>query len=1333
MGNRIDTTILDDIIVGRVEPHIYAFSTETVPNYLKVGDTARGVRVRLDEWRKIYPNLVKRYEHSAQIDAETIFRDYAVHTFLEWEKGRKRLQPHDIKGLPYYSNEFFEQATTADLSEAISDIHRSAREKDGKYPFYSPDHLPQTFTYERNESYRPRQNQQEVIDNFKAAIAAGRKNLLLYAVMRFGKSFTAMCCAKEMDAKLVAIVSAKADVKEEWKKTVESHVYFKNYTFLDSYALQRNETVVAQTLATGGKVALFLTLQDLQGEKIKTKHHEVFEHQIDLLIIDETHFGVRAASYGKVLQEQNLSKAEMAKELKAVDGFETLDQVEKAVKSLDARIRIHLSGTPYRILMGDEFQREDIIAFVQFSDIIDAQKQWDNEHLKEDDCEEWVNPYYGFPQLIRFAFNPNVSSIRKIEELRKNGITHAFAELFRPHSMVPKEDDSHSHFIHEAEVLDLLEVIDGAKEDENLLGFLDYDKIKEGKMCRHMVMVLPFRASCDAMAALIHKEKKRFTNLGEYEIINIAGHDDIKRYKTTDEVKRTIKTCEEKGIKTLTLTVNRMLTGTTVPQWDTMIYLKGTSSPQEYDQAIFRLQNQYVTTFKDKSGKTVKYNMKPQTLLVDFDPNRMFRLQELKSQLYNVNTEVQGNARLKERIAKELEISPIIVQNKNKLQKVEPTNITDIAREYSRNRSIRDDASELPTDSNLLDDAEILNVIQGLAPIDAKKGLQIKPAEDEGIDIDIPDTPPAEANENKGQQGNDNQPQKQEDEESKDLDKKLAAYYARILFFAFLTESTVKSLEDMIASIPATEDNQRIAKNLGLNTNILKAIQQKSNPFILQKLDYKIENTNDLVRDDQLKPIERAEVAMHKFGRLSDSEIVTPAKVADEMVALLPFDELTQKKDTKFLDIASKQGEFSIAIYKRFGKNVKGRIYAIPTSPLAYEFTRKVYTLLGMPVENVFSKFTSYDLIGNNKEQIIKQLRDMNFNVIIANPPYQNNQATQNCSINRAFSSAIYPHFIDVSRLLASHYISLITPSRWMTKTGQGIDGKWVDEMINSNQFITIHDFYDALKCFPNVEIKGGVSYFLLSPKYNGPCDFVMHGSSYTDTTKGQLNKLGAGIIIKDSVAASVYKKTRAVEERNSCNSDFSELVGPQHFFDKNGLLTTSWKGYSPTQDSEHTIKYYLNKQIESQGFAWIKRSDIPKNTNVIPLHKVYLSKAFNGGDSFPHQIIGCPFYGEPNSVCSQTYLVIGYNQDKRQLSQESCENIVKYIKTRFFRFLVFIKKKTQDNPSSVFQFVPLQDFTSNSDIDWSKSVPEIDQQLYVKYGLSEDEITFIESMIKPM
>ena len=142
-------------------------------------------------------------------------------------------------------------------------------------------------------------------------------------------------------------------------------------------------------------------------------------------------------------------------------------------------------------------------------------------------------------------------------------------------------------------------------------------------MCRHIVIVLPYCASCDALEYLIKEHKEEFLNLKEYEIINISGVDNQNLYISTEDIKNKIKECENNGIKTITLTVNRMLTGTTVEYWDTMIYLKNTASPQEYDQAIFRLQNQYIKTYENEDGDVIKYNMKPQTLLVDFDPARL--------------------------------------------------------------------------------------------------------------------------------------------------------------------------------------------------------------------------------------------------------------------------------------------------------------------------------------------------------------------------------------------------------------------------------------------------------------------------------------------------------------------------------------------------------------------------------------------------------------------------------------------------------------------------------------------------------------------------------------
>ena len=142
---------------------------------------------------------------------------------------------------------------------------------------------------------------------------------------------------------------------------------------------------------------------------------------------------------------------------------------------------------------------------------------------------------------------------------------------------------------------------------------------------------------------------------------------------------------------------------------------------------------------------------------------------------------------------------------------------------------------------------------------------------------------------------------------------------------------------------------------------------------------------------------------------------------------------------------------------------------------------------------------------------------------------------------------------------------------------------------------------------------------------------------------------------------------------------------------------------------------------MEPCGFGWIKYSDVPKGQESIKLHKVFIPKA--GGSGNDSIVLGRPFYGEPDSVSADTYMIIGYDPQAHNFTKEECDNVISYIKTRFFRYLVSIKKRTQVNARDVFQFVPLQ--------DWSK--PWTDAELYKKYNLSKEEIDYIESMIKPM
>lgn len=1353
----MDYSLLDEIIIGRVEPHIYAFSTNTIPNYLKVGDTYRPVTVRLKEWEAHYPALKKEFDSIAKID-DVYFRDFSVHKFLETEKNRIRLLLSDIPTGAYYSKEFFKDASVEDLEEAIEDIKRDFSAKTQKYLFYNAETLkPEDIVFQRTENYPLRPNQKDTVEAFKTAIATGHHNLLMYAVMRFGKSFTSMCCAVANKAKLVVVVSAKADVLPEWKKTVESHVLFADYDFISAKNLLRNNHLITEKISSGKKVVVFLTLQDLQGKTIKDKHQEVFGQDIDLLLVDETHFGARAEKYGEVLKGATNYVAD-AKNKKDADDFVEASEADAAIKVLKAKNTIHLSGTPYRILMGSEFTKEDIIAFYQFTDIVNDQKKWDEENFalpEEEKKEDWANPYYGFPQMVRFAFVPNESSRKKLENLRKSGTTYAFSALFKPKSIAKADDGSHKSFENEEEILDLFSVIDGSKEDDSLLGFLDYDKIKEGKMCRHMVVVLPYCASCDALEALIKNNKNQFKNLGEYEIVNISGVDNPNKYKSAEDVKRAITKFESEGKKTITLTVNRMLTGSTVREWDTMLFFKDTASPQEYDQAVFRLQNQYVKTYTDSNGHTIKFNMKPQTLLVDFDPNRMFAMQERKSKIYNANVETGGNTELEKRIRQELEISPIITLNKDKIVKVVAADILEAVSNYQKNKGIKDEALEVPVDLSVLNDNTIRSVIEKENEIGSKSGLSTvahkqEDGEEEVEDMNIPDS--------SNNKDNPDNPTKTEpisiDEQKKkeqSLSKKIQSYYARILLFAFSTKDTVISLADIIAK-SSTEENARIIKNLGLNVEVLSLLNQQTNKFVLSDLDYKIQNLNKLSNDDTLNPAEKASVAINKFGKLGDAIVVTPSNICDDMVSLIPDETYTSFSQTngKVLDIAGTAGEYAVALYKKMytlgvaEEIVKNSIYTIPKSSVCYELTRKLYEMLGLNVANIAKEFVATDLLevknGNNVDyDKIKALLTQNkpfdtikltdtlaegendmikFEAIVGNPPYQEDDGGAQKS-----ARPIYNYFVYMGKNLTSNYLSIIMPSRWYAG-GKGLD-EFRDDMLNDPHICVLHDFLHPEEVFPDTNNRGGICYFESSKLFDntktGVAIISHEKSGETYSSQRSLKTQDIDIFIRDTRAIAILDK---INELDSVNT-IMHFVSSRKPFGIDGAFVKN--------NEYKSTALGLNEPIMCFGKAkkvgFVEQAQVTMHEEWINKWKVYLPYANNIGTELNDDNQNA-FVGSPNTICTETFLVVGA---ELELNEMSANNLCKYLKTRFARFLHSLAKISQHGTAKTYRFVPLQDFTDKSDIDWSKSVAKIDQQLYKKYNLDDSEIAFIESMIKPM
>ena len=233
------------------------------------------------------------------------------------------------------------------------------------------------------------------------------------------------------------------------------------------------------------------------------------------------------------------------------------------------------------------------------------------------------------------------------------------------------------------------------------------------------------------------------------------------------------------------------------------------------------------------------------------------------------------------------------------------------------------------------------------------------------------------------------------------------------------------------------------------------------NPNSLHELDYKIQNVNDLANDKSKQPIERVENAMRQFGRWSESEVVTPVdKVALRMLRQIPHDRVLA--DAKFLDIASKEGEFAYAILLEFGDNYKDKIYSIPTSSIAYEFTRKGYEALDMPVDNIAIDYNSYDLIGKHADEIINKIKEMGITVAVGNPPYQDEGGSGGTN-----DAPIFQDFSKVAKSLSNMFSTLIIPSKWFTGGRSNLLVPFRKEMLTWGTISQLTAFHDAGELFP--------------------------------------------------------------------------------------------------------------------------------------------------------------------------------------------------------------------------------------------------------------------------
>lgn len=401
---------------------------------------------------------------------------------------------------------------------------------------------------------------------------------------------------------------------------------------------------------------------------------------------------------------------------------------------------------------------------------------------------------------------------------------------------------------------------------------------------------------------------------------------------------------------------------------------------------------------------------------------------------------------------------------------------------------------------------------------------------------------------------------------------------------------------------------------------------------------------------------------------------------------------------------------------------VKDNMYVICNTPMAVGITRR--TLFGFRQVDQKANIKNVQLIeraSKDQEGLVKELKsvgfwkgnsskqEMKFNAVVGNPPYQINVGKEKDD----YGIPIYNQFFDIARKLSPSFISMIMPSRWFTG-GRGLE-QFRKNMLNDSRLQYIYDFVDSKDCFPSVDISGGICYLLWNYMYNGNCLFTnrFHGSSNSNYRK--LNE--HAVFVRNNSSLTIIEKINS-----QSNLKLNSMVSGQTPF---GFITT-FRG---------TRTYFSNAVIlKSSGeTTYVKREEVKKNSQWIDLYKVIFSKATCEHAGIPdkngmYRVISYMGILEPNYICTQSYLVGGTFDNLLE-----AENLQKYIKTKILRFLMLQTITSQDISPDKFAFVPIQDFTSHSDIDWSQSIPDIDRQLYAKYNLSDDEIAFIEKMIKPM
>lgn len=1291
--------------------YVFAINDERHSDCLKIGETT----IDEDDGSNLFGNTealqeaahkrIRQYTKTAGIAYQLLYTEISIFVRNGMIMTFNDKQVHKVLERSGIKRKEFDGVTGADewyccdletVKKAISAV------KNGETSLH-----PSDITQKQSPIiFRP--EQQEAISKTRKRFKKGNQ-MLWNAKMRFGKTLSALQVVKEEEFARTLILTHRPVVDKGWFEDFGKIFYDRKDYHYGSKGNGELFENLERMVSKGGKYVYFASMQDLRGsEQVGgkfDKNNELFKAVWDFVIVDEAHEGTKTELGQNVLKEL----------------------IKPNTKVLQ------LSGTPFNLF--DDYSEEEIFTWDYVMEQ-KAKQAWAVDNPYE------PNPYASLPAINIYTYDLGSLMSDYVEDER----AFNFREFFRT-----KDDDS---FIHERDVERFLDLL--CKDDKESLYPYSNDTFR--RIFRHTLWLVPGVKSARALSIKL----KSHPIFGKFQIVNVAGNgdEDEENAEALQMVNNAIGE-DPDDTYTITLSCGRLTTGVSIKPWTAVFMMAGSfsTSAAQYMQTIFRVQTPF----------TNHGRMKEQCYAFDFAPDRTLRvLAETAKVSAKAGKQTEEDRRI---LGDFLNFCPIISIDGSQMKpydvnkmmgQLKKAQIEKVVQCGFEDGALYNDELLKLTDVELKDFDELKKTI-GQTKAMAKSG-----------DIDVNNQ--GFTNEQYEEKERlEKKPKKERTpEEQARLDELktisnqrrnaisiLRGISIRMPLLIYGAELKSEDEEITIHNFASLIDDQSWEEFMpkGVDKEKFEKFKKYYDPDIFREAGKRIREMARAADKFTIEErIERISAIFNTFRNPDKETVLTPWRVvnmhmSDCLGGWCFYDEefknslsipryVEQGKVTKdvfrpdahILEINSKSGLYPLYvaynIYRsrveaakaKYGEvshgfamnlwdaTIEENILVVCKTPMAKSITKR--TLAGFRDTKVNAQYypNLIQNISERPEAVVNTFRDgkhfwkindqtnMKFDAIVGNPPYQELDGGNNAS-----AMPVYQHFVNAARLIKPIYISMIMPSRWCV-SGRGLDA-FRESMLTDIHFSKMFDFRNGGDCFPGIRIGGGVCYILWDSKYE---DGKIEIANMPRNKSSQLRpkkEFGLDFLIRDNIVRSIIYKVFAFDEPKMSSLSFSQ---------KPFGFRTNFMGYKDIGE----IKIYTKK--ERVGFGYVSREEVTKNAEFIDEWQVVTSRSTSVPEEDNGQVLRevQTFISEPGSVVTESYVVVASFKQ-----EQFARNCLSYLKTKFFRILCQVTIVSPDVSARTFDLVPIQDF----------SRPWTDDDLYKKYGLEDDEITFIESNIKSM